>query len=85
MIEVPLLSTEVGGYFAPVVGVPFAYFGGVGVVLQPCFGTADKVPDVVGLRGERQFGAALFVFYPVDGNFRVAVDVYVEVVLLEVG
>ena len=84
-MSIHLFSAEVGGYFAPVVGVPLADFGSVAVVLQPCFGTSDEVPDVVGLGRERQFGAAFFVFHPVDGNLRVAVDDLVEVVLFKVG
>lgn len=67
------------------VGVPLADFGGVGVVLQPGFGAADNVPERGGVGGEGQFGAALFVAYPVDGYFRVAVEYLLHVVLLEVG
>lgn len=67
------------------VGVPLADFGGVGVVLQPGLGASYDAPELCGFGGEGQFGAALFVSYPVDGYFRVAVEYLLHVVLFEVG
>lgn len=78
-------SVEIGGNFAPVFGVPLAYLGGVGVVVQPCFGTTDDVPQLGGLWGEGQLGAAFFATHPVDGVDRVAVEYLVHVVFFEIG
>lgn len=80
-----LFSSKVGGNFTPVVGIPFAYFGGVSVGLQPRFGAANIVPQLDGLIVKFQFAAAFFAFDPVDGIDGVAIDNLLEVVLFEIG
>ncbi len=67
-------ATEVGGYFAPLVGVPFDDGVACGVGFEPIFGAFDEVEEdgVIGCGGDR--GACVSVAHPCDCRAAVGVD-----------
>ena len=80
-----LLPSEVGGDFAPLVGLPFQYGRGVAVRLQPPLGSLYQLEQRLGLGIAGQGGLAALLLNPEHRVAAVAVEGEVKALLLQQG
>ena len=83
-MSIHLFSAEVGGYFAPVVGVPLADLGGVTIGAEPVLGAVDIVPQFGGGGILWELAFTHFLPHPRESIDRVGVDNLVEMVFLQI-
>ena len=84
-VLVGLFSTKVGRNLAPLVGLPL--YDGVGdaMTLEPCFGSLDKLEELLRLGRALELGLARFLAHPTDGRTTIAIDGHLETLLVEHG
>ena len=80
-----LLAPEVGGYFAPMFGVPLEDGGGPSIVVEPLLSLAEHEEEFLVLGSASEFGLGMPFAQPCERGAAIGIEVPGEVVLLEVG